>query len=255
MRFIYEALIKSFPGDPVAIADMGYTTHSVDLTTNSFTRTSGSFLTEGSQRDQEVHAFGFNTNDGTYRVIDVQETSLKVAEKLVAGDENTSGSKGNEALTLQGSRGVLRDRFFNLKIKVDAATDAAEALLGSSPSAGFDTLFNNVLAQRADGDPNTPTPQTLRELFAAYFQNRSQDIDDGIRNWGIVGLASTKALFDPHARRDLQNHDGKNIGNDVDPAQVKAAGDIRITDVILRELDVRRPRADHSAPHDPSGLR
>ena len=94
----------------------GYTTLSVDLATNSFTRISGSFLAEGVKRDQEVHEFGFNMNDGTYRVIDVKETSLKVAEPLVAGDEDTSGSKGNEALTLQGSRGVLlRSRFLGLR--------------------------------------------------------------------------------------------------------------------------------------------
>ncbi len=45
-------------------------------------------------------------------------------------------------------------------------------------------------------------------VFNAYLDAWIADIDDGLQHWAELGLASTRGLFDPQTRRDLQNDPG-----------------------------------------------
>ena len=45
----------------------------------------------------------------------------------------------------------------------------------------------------------------FNSFMAAYLEAWIDDIDEGLRNWADVGLATTRALFDPQTRRDVQN--------------------------------------------------
>src|SRR5262249_61568418 len=78
---------------PVAPPQTGPLTLSVNLTTNSFVRTSGSFLADGFAVGQEVHTFGFEINLGTYHVVAVTATSLTVEETLLPGDTTGDGDE------------------------------------------------------------------------------------------------------------------------------------------------------------------
>ena len=49
-------------------------------------------------------------------------------------------------------------------------------------------------------------------VLDAYVNAWIADIDDGLAHWGELGLASTRALFDPQARRDTQNDECGSVG-------------------------------------------
>ncbi|MCA9189899.1 MAG: zinc dependent phospholipase C family protein, partial [Planctomycetales bacterium] len=236
-RFVYETLLKPFPLDPAADADTGYTSLGVStgVATNAFTRVTGSFINEGFQAGQEVFAFGFGAaNNHSYLVLNVTDTTLTVFEPIAA---DSATGDGDEALVTQGSRGVLLDRFFDIQRAVDTAADAAQLAFGGPPSNTFDNLFNVYLAALADADPATPTARQTEELFLAYLRNWSSEIGRGIQDWGEIGLAIAKGLFDSQTLRDLQNYVGKNVGIDVDPSRGEEEGKIGIADTLVTLLD------------------
>ncbi len=186
-RFVYETLITPFPGDPTAAADTGRTTLSVNLATNSFERTSGSFLDDHFAVGQQIYGFGFNNNNGKYTVTAVTALTLTVQETLTAGDATGTG---DEALVTQGSRGALLDQFLSLQrtldTQADLATTAYQALYGVAPSTNFNAVLANLTAQL----PTPPSPQQSAELYIAYLRNWSSQIDAGLQDWADVGLAS-----------------------------------------------------------------
>src|SRR5262249_6278067 len=151
------------------------------------------------------YGFGFAANNRKFTVANVSPLALQVAEPLTVGEP---AGTGDEALVTQGSRGVLLDRFMDLRRTVDAqaqlAQTAYQALYGVPPGTDCDALLDALIAQA----PTPPSAQQSAELFAAYLGAWRGELDDGIRNWGEVGLASTKGLFDAQARRDLQNDEG-----------------------------------------------
>ncbi len=75
-------------------------------------------------------------------------------------------------------------------------------------------------------------------LFDAYLGAWIADIDAGLEAWGEgIGLRSTRALFDPDARRDLQNSDcaGEGPENEADRGQCES--ETGLVDVLLQEID------------------
>jgi hypothetical protein len=80
-----------------------------------------------------------------------------------------------------------------LILGIDIAIDSAEA---------FFTLVTETVELAA------------KEVLNAYLRAWIDDIDDGLRHWSELGLASTRALFDPQARRDLQNEECEFDGDD-----------------------------------------
>jgi hypothetical protein len=76
-----------------------------------------------------------------------------------------------------------------------------------------------------------------RVVLEAYANAWIEDIDDGLRNWSQLGLATTKALFDPQARRNLQNDDCQFDGPDDTSSLLRAnceAG-VGVLDTVLEE--------------------
>ena len=55
---------------------------------------------------------------------------------------------------------------------------------------------------------------TIDNLVETYLEHWIEDIEDGLKNWSDLGLASTKALFDPRSRRAAQNHICRNEPDD-----------------------------------------
>jgi hypothetical protein len=229
VRFIYEALLKPFPGDPAAEADTGYTTIDVDAALHTFSRSSGDFLADGFKIGQQIFAFGFTAINSSYTVAAVTPTTLTVAEPL--GEENAAGD-GNEALVTQGSRGPLLDRFYDLRRAVSmaerSAWEAYELAYGTTPRGDLETLLAEV------GD--SPTAQQAAEINYAYLNDWREELDDGIQNWAQVGLASTQALFIAQARRDIQNEKGSKVGIDVDPSRADKEASVDVMDVLLEHL-------------------
>jgi len=56
--------------------------------------------------------------------------------------------------------------------------------------------------------------EAARFLLAGYIHAWIDDIDAGLQDWGELGLQSTRALFDPQARRDVQNDECGSKGAD-----------------------------------------
>jgi hypothetical protein len=55
---------------------------------------------------------------------------------------------------------------------------------------------------------------TIDNLVETYLEHWIEDIEDGLKNWSDLGLASTKALFDPRSRRAAQDHICRNEPDD-----------------------------------------
>ncbi|MDP8942565.1 MAG: zinc dependent phospholipase C family protein, partial [Actinomycetota bacterium] len=264
IRFIYESLLKPFPGDPSAAADTGQVALDVVQADPSGPllfkrRDGGDFGQDGFLAGMQIFTFGFanQANDGRFVVKSVQSSvpggRLDLLE--VHPRHDSAGvvlplaaelGSGDEALVTRGERGPILDVFFDLQLGVDAAYDLLAQQTGSTlPLAAgqtarqyFDDLARELTALLLDGDPaTTPSGAQLALLAKAYLRSWSEAIDDGIANWGQFGLATSKALFDADNVRYWQNYLERNQGADVDPSRGATEGEIGIVDAIIAELD------------------
>ncbi|MBE2316164.1 hypothetical protein DVA67_009270 [Solirubrobacter sp. CPCC 204708] len=55
---------------------------------------------------------------------------------------------------------------------------------------------------------------TIDNLVETYLEHWIEDIEDGLKNWSDLGLATTKALFDPRSHRAAQDHICRNEPDD-----------------------------------------
>jgi hypothetical protein len=79
-----------------------------------------------------------------------------------------------------------------------------------------------------------------RLLLAAYLRWWEKEIDKGLMAWGELGLATTRALFNPQARRDEQNKRCREITPDTgDKAKLRARCEdsVVIGNLLLRESE------------------
>ncbi|NOS71845.1 MAG: LEPR-XLL domain-containing protein, partial [Verrucomicrobia bacterium] len=212
-----------------AVPKTGKLVLGVNVAANTFTRSSGSFVTDGFVVGQRFAAFGFNSNDGDYRVVEVTATSLKVDRTLVT----ESAGSGDEQLVAQGNRGKAINAFFSLS---NTLQDLAAGLPGVAP-ADFGALSGTMLDRIVTGTASTP--EELASFAKGYLLNWAADINDGLRYWSDMGLALSKALFDPQSRRDLQNEIGVKYGADTFDNTVRAQKEhgVGVLDVFLKELD------------------
>lgn len=74
-------------------------------------------------------------------------------------------------------------------------------------------------------------------LFDAYLVAWIDDIDTGLENWAEFGRASTVALFDPQARRDLQNEECGDEGGEGTQNRANCEDGIGFTDVLFDQAD------------------
>jgi hypothetical protein len=76
----------------------------------------------------------------------------------------------------------------------------------------------------------------INNIGSAYMGAWIDDIQDGLEHWGELGLASTRALFDPQARRDLQNEECQFISEGTQ-ARADCENGIGAIDVLFAESD------------------
>ncbi|HSN12478.1 MAG TPA: hypothetical protein VLS51_10250, partial [Propionibacteriaceae bacterium] len=259
IRFIYEAFIKAYPGDPTAEANTGLQNIAVDPIARTFTLASGTMtfldygfrdfpltvaqgcmtLADGSDctAPQKFEAFGFGSADGKYTVADISSDGrvLTVVE-AIDGSALQAGS-GDEWMSTSVSRGKLLDTIWTLRDSLEALADSLDAAPDATPSPyTYDELESMVVAGLTDADPTTPAEDVLGWFERAYLRNWVQAIDEGVANWAVIGIASARALFDAEATRRVQNAVAAGSGADVDPARAAAEG-IGLVDVLLAELN------------------
>jgi hypothetical protein len=78
-----------------------------------------------------------------------------------------------------------------------------------------------------------------KEVLNSYLAAWVDDIDDGLRHWSEFGLASTRAFFDPQARRDVQNEECEHDGPDDTSSLLRANCEhgVGILDTLLEQSD------------------
>ena len=72
-----------------------------------------------------------------------------------------------------------------------------------------------------------------RLLLSSYVHAWIDDIDSGLHAWGELGLASTRALFDPQTRRDLQNEECASKGPETSVLRANCEDGIGAVDVLF----------------------
>lgn len=143
-------------------------------------------------------------------------------------DENGDGKPdGNGA---EPKRGALIDFFLDMRAKLQLARarylDDAKTLDCLIGSPGCIPVDEELTVQTIRGEQKTsykrwkcvivlcppdlvldgPSDTVINLLVTAYLDNWIDDIDSGLKNWSDLGLASTKALFDPRSMREAQDH-------------------------------------------------
>lgn len=81
------------------------------------------------------------------------------------------------------------------------------------------------------------TEELALAVLDSYLDAWIDDIDAGLRNWGQLGLATTRGLFDPQARRDLQNDECQYSGGEGTLLRAQCEDDVGALDVVLHEVD------------------
>ncbi|MHB1241780.1 MAG: zinc dependent phospholipase C family protein, partial [Gaiellaceae bacterium] len=237
MRYIYESLIQPFPGDPTSPADTGAGRTIVAVAgsgTSSFRRTDGgSFLVDGFSGGMQLFSFGFanaaNRGKFTIRTAPGSVTADEIQIDQTLVDESGTG---DEALVVRGDRGPLLDLVLIAQRKVDDALRG----LGGAPSQSFEQILAEIVPSLTDSDPsNDPSAATIETLTRAYLAKWTADIDAGLGEWGRIGLATTKALFDPATRRYWENAIAGGDASDPNRAEDEAA--VGTLDIVLAELD------------------
>lgn len=77
----------------------------------------------------------------------------------------------------------------------------------------------------------------IKKTMGAYLEAWVEDIEVGLQHWGDLGLATTRALFDPQALRNTQNEECEHHGGEGTQARADCEDGIGATDVVFHELD------------------
>ena len=92
--------------------------------------------------------------------------------------------------------------------------DCAEAVvefIGGSVWDLLDLGYDAIVA-KIWGKVEESAKYLAEIVFASYLDRWAEDIESGLQDWGTFGLALTKGLFDPHARRAYQNENCRGLG-------------------------------------------
>jgi len=217
------------------------TTITVNDADNTFTRATGNFKDEGFVEGMRFTVYGLHNYEDNYLVKSVSDDgkTLTVWQNLNSGYEV---GNGDEQVVVLGSRGAVVDGLYKLRDFLEMKA------IASGPRQDFVQLLVQYGASKLPG--NLTTAPTTEQLAGAYLYNWIEDIDAGIENWAEVGLAFTKAMWDPQSKRDLQN----SVADELEPALDDSAlslpetdGDyilrrdaeatVGVLDVFLKELD------------------
>ncbi|HET6626732.1 MAG TPA: PKD domain-containing protein [Nocardioidaceae bacterium] len=78
---------------------------------------------------------------------------------------------------------------------------------------------------------------SLKLIVGNYLDAWIDDIEDGLQEWGRLGLATTRGLFDPQALRDTQNDSCRHLGSETSPIRISCEDGVGAKDVVFHELD------------------
>ncbi|HEX6132062.1 MAG TPA: zinc dependent phospholipase C family protein, partial [Actinomycetota bacterium] len=155
MRYIYDALVAPFPGDPTSPADSGTGRKvNVDAATKSFTLdatdTGPTFAQHNFRPGMQFFTFGFAqaANNGKFTIASVSLDGRTIVVDQTVADET---GDGDEALVVRGDRGPLLDAFYIIQRYVDDTLLA----LGGAPAQTLDQLLADIVPLLTDGDPGT----------------------------------------------------------------------------------------------------
>ncbi len=81
------------------------------------------------------------------------------------------------------------------------------------------------------------TEKAALVVLDAYVGAWIDDINDGLRHWSELGLDLTRGMFDPQARRDLQNDECQFEGGENTILRAECEDGIGTGDVIFHEVD------------------
>ncbi len=115
------------------------------------------------------------------------------------------------SVTVQTVRGTRTDTFATTRCD-------ANVFCVPSPADAADDLSLTLIAEN-------------------YLEAWIEDIEDGLEEWGEVGLGSTRALFDAQALRNTQNDECDHLGDEDDQPRISCEDGIGATDVLFHELD------------------
>lgn len=73
----------------------------------------------------------------------------------------------------------------------------------------------------------------INDIVETYVENWIEDIDDGLEQWPQLGLASTRALFDPGTARDAANEACRNKTGETTQQRIDCENAVGILDVLL----------------------
>lgn len=185
----------------------------------------------------------------------------------------TAGTPTKDASIFPPERGPMIDVFLKLQTKLRNAR--ANLKLDTADDESLDVLlskvdrFENACLSRkfvtdyeqcqkeflsfkvgvrkhiGENSENVKVRDVLKKLpklvLAAYLRWWETQIDNGLKAWGEFGLATTKAFFDPQARRNAQNRICKNAGDDRDAKEekerTKCERDVKMSSVLDSESD------------------
>lgn len=110
---------------------------------------------------------------------------------------------------------------------------------GPAPERGAALDFFLGLRAKLDGAKVQTVTSPFDTVRNAFLQQWIDDIDDGLEHWGELGLAIARGLFDPQARRDLQNEEAEFRGPDTLDNLNRATVEDSVTtvDTVLAEAE------------------
>jgi hypothetical protein len=77
----------------------------------------------------------------------------------------------------------------------------------------------------------------IDDLVEAYLEEWIEDIETGLEHWTEFGLATMRAMQDPQARRDAQNHICRNDGPEASAQRANCEDAVGMLDVMLFKAD------------------
>ena len=179
-----------------------------------------------------------DVSDDATPAIEFAAPNRFIYETFIAGDN------GRPVQT----RGVLLDFFFDLREKLqteighatpqilelsNAVLDSAsDCLSGNFDAASCATNLGEIFLASTRDD-------LLQSLKIAYLTDWMNNIDEGLENWSEMSLAITNGLFNPQARRDLQNIEGAKVSSDEHSTlRIQAEDGVGLVDTVLHQIGV-----------------
>jgi hypothetical protein len=148
------------------------------------------------------------------------QADLQVAESRFAFD-----SEFTDCSTLGGLDDTCQSRIRNVRadtVRGNTSTSMEIWVCTDSPCAASGTDLAGDL---------------IDDLVEAYLEAWIDDIETGLEHWTDIGLATMRAMQDPQAHRDAQNHICRNEGSETGALRANCEDGVGLLDVMLYKAD------------------